>query len=43
MPPMSDFNDYKFIRMVVVSIISINFAVPFFKKVIIIKVFLFVI
>lgn len=25
------FNDYKFIRMVVVSIISINFAVPFLK------------
>lgn len=32
MPPMSDFNDYKFIRMVVVSIISINFAVAFLKR-----------
>lgn len=32
MPPMSDFNDYKFIRMVVISIISINFAVAFLKR-----------
>lgn len=32
MPPMSDFNDYNFIRMMVVSIISINFAVPFLKR-----------
>lgn len=29
---MSDFNDYIFIRMVVISIISINFAVPFLKR-----------
>lgn len=28
---MSDFNDYKFIRMMVLSIISINFAVAFLK------------
>ena len=28
----SDFNDYNFIRMMVVSIISINFAVPFLKR-----------
>ena len=42
MPPLSDFSDYKFIRMVVVSIISINFAVPFLKGYNY-KVFLFVI
>lgn len=32
LPPDGHSADYKFIRMMAISIISINFAVPFLKR-----------